>query len=125
MTNYEKYQLQWMIEHGHSLSDLISELSKIRAKNPGIKLKKTFEQWEYEVGFSGEIWACKDEWEDYESCGKNADDPYIENNNAFTAKWIDDGFAIYCSNCKEYTHEDSDWGFQKFDHCPNCGAKME
>lgn len=125
LTNYEQYKLQWLIDHGYSLNDLINELAEIRKENPGVLLQKTYEQWESDIGFGGEIWACKEEWEDYEGCGKNADDLYAENSSVPTAKWVDDGYAVHCSNCKECTHEDSDWGFQKFDHCPNCGAKME
>ena len=26
MTNYEKYQLQWLIDHNHSITELIQEL---------------------------------------------------------------------------------------------------
>ena len=30
MTDYERYQLEWMIEHGHSLGELISELTSLQ-----------------------------------------------------------------------------------------------
>ena len=30
MTDYERYQLEWMIAHGHSLGELISELTSLQ-----------------------------------------------------------------------------------------------
>lgn len=123
LTNYEYYKLQWLIDHEYSLNDLINKLSEIIQQNPSVTLQKTYKQWESEIGFNGEIWDCKEEWEDYEGCGKNADAPYKE--NEATAKWIKGDRAIYCSHCGGCAYEDSDWGFQEFDYCPNCGAKME
>lgn len=75
MTKYEKYQLQWMIDHDHSLYDMIDRLGDIAFKeminDGGISLDKVidevFEIFEWEQGFEGgEIWACKAEWEDCE-----------------------------------------------------------
>ena len=33
MSEYQKYQLQWMIDHGFSLADLIQELDKLREES--------------------------------------------------------------------------------------------
>nr|DAO66595.1 MAG TPA: hypothetical protein [Caudoviricetes sp.] len=75
LTNYERYQLEWMIEHNHSIGELLSLLLEEQQENPENTLIENFNNWEFETGFAGgEIWACKDEWEDYEGYGKNADD---------------------------------------------------
>lgn len=29
LTDYEKYQLEWMIDHGYSLNDLLNKLAEI------------------------------------------------------------------------------------------------
>lgn len=34
MTEYQKYQLQWMIDHGYSLDDLIQELTNMQYDDP-------------------------------------------------------------------------------------------
>ena len=75
MTEYEKYQLQWMIDHDHSIYDLIDRLGDIASDEIindgdtalGRYIDETFELLEWEQGFEGgEIWASKAEWEDYE-----------------------------------------------------------
>ena len=70
MTIYEQYQLQWMIEHGHSLHDLISELDKIQRDEDGniasVPVSELFKRWKADSGFGSAIWACKEEWLDSE-----------------------------------------------------------
>lgn len=67
LTNYQKYQLQWMIEHEHSLDDLISALENHQKETSGLTVSELFEEWENDIGFTGsEIWACEDEWKDNE-----------------------------------------------------------
>ena len=71
MNEYEKYRLQWMLDHDYSLPDLLERLSDIamnenldEIKNPRVMLNEAFERLEYEQGFDNEeIWLCKDEWE--------------------------------------------------------------
>ncbi len=80
MTDYEKYQLQWMIDHGHSLGDLMKELSCAQEDycnapageglNPNASVLDVFNEWEYNVGFRGEIWACENEWAETEKTSK-------------------------------------------------------
>ena len=126
MTNYEKYQLDWMIEHGFSISDLINSLSELGYDSePNVTVENLFYEWMSNTGFNGEIWACKDEWEDYEGSGKDTDAPYDP--NADIAEWIEDynHDIIYCSFCKSEPYRDEYWGYQLSDNCPNCGAKME
>lgn len=72
MTNYEKYQLQWMIDHNYSLNDLMKELNDVQYDEldddgmTSAPVTELFKNWESDVGFGSEIWACKDEWEEYE-----------------------------------------------------------
>ena len=66
LKGYERYKLQWMIEHGYSLSDLFDKMNEIvdeiyhESDRP--LPSEALEVFE-EVGFIGsEIWACEDEW---------------------------------------------------------------
>ena len=34
MTDYQKYQLRWMIDHDYSLYDLLSELTRLQYDDP-------------------------------------------------------------------------------------------
>lgn len=73
MTEYQKYQLQWMIDHGHSLDELF-QLVGITARKEltndgGYSYDKIIDEAYHiftgEIGFpDGEIWACKDEYEE-------------------------------------------------------------
>lgn len=67
MTDYERYQLEWMIDHGHSLGELMSELTNLQNDlelTPGVNLSvaDVFETWEEDRGFGGEVWACEAEY---------------------------------------------------------------
>lgn len=69
MTDYEKYQLQWMIDHNYSLNDLIQELEDyINQDSPDIKinLSKVFKEWKFNTGFNSEIYVCEEEYHDVE-----------------------------------------------------------
>ena len=59
---YAKYQLDWMIAHGHSITMLLRELELMSRKDPDCNLLTLFENWEYDNGFGGEVWACYDEF---------------------------------------------------------------
>lgn len=59
---YAKYQLDWMIAHGHSITELLRELELMRQEDPERSILAMFEDWEYGFGFSGEVWACYDEF---------------------------------------------------------------
>lgn len=70
MTNYEKYKLQWLIDHNYSLNDLIQELEDyINQESSDIKinLTKSFKEWESNIGFNSEIYACEEEFNDAEA----------------------------------------------------------
>lgn len=72
MTDYQKYQLQWMIDHGYSLQDLIHELTDCQFSDPEyndgthIPVSCLFDEWKANIGFGSEIWACEAEWENCE-----------------------------------------------------------
>ena len=65
---YEKYKLDWMTNHGCSLSDLIFELEELRLDNPNAEITELFDNFECNYGFKfgSEIWACFDEFIDNE-----------------------------------------------------------
>ena len=69
MTEYQKYQLQWMIDHDKSLDDLIGELTECEFyRNSYDTLQDLYESWEHDCGFGAEgIWASLSEWEDCEA----------------------------------------------------------
>lgn len=72
MSDYEKFQLQWMIEHGHSLRELIEELQSLQYDDPedsdriSTPITELFEEWEMDRGFDSEIWPCEAEYKDCE-----------------------------------------------------------
>lgn len=64
---YKRYKLQWMLDHGHTLEEIFRELYMIQKEYledgescPNIWM--LLAQWEKDVGFGGECWACFDEW---------------------------------------------------------------
>lgn len=67
MTNYEKFQLQWMIDHNYSLSDLIKELKNYQYDDPDDSITELFKNWEQDRGFGSEIWPCEAEYEECEA----------------------------------------------------------
>lgn len=72
MTAYQEYQLQWMIDHGYSLQDLMLHLKDLQYADPedsekiATPVSELFTEWEADYGFGSEIWACEDEWRDCE-----------------------------------------------------------
>lgn len=72
MSEYQKYQLEWMIAHGFSLQDLMMELTKLQYDDPedsdmiSTPVSELFDEWVSDIGFDSEIWACEDEWNECE-----------------------------------------------------------
>lgn len=72
MSDYEKFQLQWMIDHGHSLRELMEELQSIQYDDPedsdqiSTPITELFAEWEADRGFDSEIWPCEAEYESSE-----------------------------------------------------------
>jgi len=58
---YEKYQLDWMLRHGYTLTQLIGELS-VCMEEANDDLETVFDVWEFDYGFGSEIWVCFDEF---------------------------------------------------------------
>lgn len=58
---YEKFKLQWMIDHGYTLESLVASLAA-DLEDSGEPLWETYQTWENETGFGSEIWPCFDEW---------------------------------------------------------------
>ena len=64
---YERFKLQWMIDHGFTLSDLIACMEDIVCEDLSdskvcTSLQSLFADWEYGVGFAGgSIWPCFEE----------------------------------------------------------------
>ena len=75
LTPYEKYQLQWVQDHGHSIEELMDELTELQYSDPEDSDQITkpvfeiFKQWEQDCGFGSEIWACREEWSTTEGEG--------------------------------------------------------
>lgn len=65
LTDYERYQLEWMIEHGHSLMDFVRVLDIIDLDGMD-GLEEAYGFWERDYGFGGECFACEAEWRDAE-----------------------------------------------------------
>lgn len=64
---FERFRLQWMLDHGYTLSDLVEcmEVMIHEDEQDGLhtKFSELFERWEFGVGFvSGAIWPCYDEY---------------------------------------------------------------
>lgn len=77
MTDYEQYQLRWMLDHGHSLAKLIGELTeyqKFSVENSSASVSDIFSEWQNDWGFDSELWACEKEWQECEGKVSNIDD---------------------------------------------------
>lgn len=66
MTDYEQYCLNWLIDHNHSLPDLMNEMEEYRKNTATTNIVQLFKEWENDIGFHGEIYACEDEYYDYQ-----------------------------------------------------------
>lgn len=61
LTDYERYQLEWMIDHGHSLKEFVQGLDRVDLD--GIdSLEDAYAIWEQDYGFGGEIFSNKREF---------------------------------------------------------------
>ena len=60
---YEVFKLQWMIEHGATLSDLVQNLQlMLDGSDIPTSLQSLFSGWEFGFGFDGAIWPCYQEF---------------------------------------------------------------
>lgn len=90
MTEYEKYQLKWMIDHGYSIRDMITRIGNVAweelTNDGGLSYDKiideAFEIFEEEQVFkNGEIWDSEDKWEGRLTPRKNEKDEKILTSN--------------------------------------------
>lgn len=64
---YERFKLQWMLDHGFTLTDLM-ECMEVMLHEDALdglhtKLTRLFDRWEFGVGFvGGSVWPCYDEY---------------------------------------------------------------
>lgn len=77
---YQKYQLKWMVEHGYSIDDLLKICLEIILEGYEEYPKDFFAEFNgnadslvtatliafEQTGFQGELYACFDEWLEYE-----------------------------------------------------------
>lgn len=100
LSDYEKYQLEWMQENGHSIDELIEQMQHVfenlyeeKENNEIIDIKNTYEVWHDSFGFNDECFMPKDEYEK-------------RRNNLMTR------FKNYCRHeafeCKNYIEEYSE-----------------
>lgn len=61
-TAYEKYRLDWMLRHNHTLPELMRFLKLIQIDDPTMTVEALFVNFEADCGFSGELWANYDEF---------------------------------------------------------------
>ena len=73
MDAYERYRLRWMLDHDHSLTELVEALRDLQYGDPEdgdsavTPVDELFDQWQLDIGFAGgEIRACRAEWEENE-----------------------------------------------------------
>lgn len=86
LTDYERYQLEWMIDHGHSLGELMNSISMLQkdyevAPDYNKTVDELFDIWGRDSGFGGEIFASEAEWRDAEGKENRSDsvrDWYME-----------------------------------------------
>jgi len=60
---YERFRLQWMLDHGYTLTDLIRGLEALRAEGAGKDgIHELFSEWERSCGFGSALWPCYREY---------------------------------------------------------------
>lgn len=63
--SYENYQLQWMMDHGYSLRDLMQSMDEYYDDKyidiVGRTFDDLFTEWKNESGFNQKLWSCKEE----------------------------------------------------------------
>ena len=82
LTSYERYQYEWLMEHGYSLDDFINSLDKLQKEDPHSSIKELFKTWEFH-GFDGEIYSCGSEFHDNEALETPIEDIDIPENSKF------------------------------------------
>lgn len=73
LKKYEEFKLQWMIDHGYTLQNLIDQLACFEPLDAERPLEFIYADWEQDVGFGGAIWPCYEEWLENEGAEFNAE----------------------------------------------------
>ena len=95
MTPYQKYQLQWMIDHDKSLDDLIQELHEyIKEDNEHCDLQLMYQLWQQDTGFNGELFVSENEFNDCEGITETEDYPQ-QHNHPINYEEIQNAFKEY------------------------------
>ena len=129
MTDYQKYQLQWMIDHGYGLNDLMQELRALQYDDPedsdriSTPTTELFCEWESDRGFGSEIWACEEEWKNCEESNWQDGDIYL--NPYFGDLWVVDGASFIKINDGYEIEVDEPEGFVKVGHISGVINKKE
>lgn len=82
MNDYEKFQLKWMIDHDHSLRELMEELQSLQYEDPedsdriSTPITELFQEFEADRGFGSEIWPCEEEYEKGDKVNRYLDELY-------------------------------------------------
>lgn len=82
LTSYEKYQYEWLMEHGYSLDNFINSLDELQKEDPHLSIKELFKTWEFH-GFDGEVYSCGSEFHDNEALETPITDIDIPRNSKF------------------------------------------
>ena len=129
MTDYQKYQLQWMIDHGYGLNDLMQEFRALQYDDPedsdriSTPTTELFCEWESDRGFGSEIWACEEEWKNCEESNWQDGDIYL--NPYFGDLWVVDGASFIKINDGYEIELDEPEGFVKVGHISGVINKKE
>lgn len=82
MNDYEKFQLKWMIDHDHSLRELMEELQSLQYEDPedsdriSTPITELFQEFEADRGFGSEIWPCEEGYEKEDKVNRYLDELY-------------------------------------------------
>ena len=94
---YEKYQTEWMLEHGITMSEFVRVLDNYRTEREqdGVEFKSiedVLDNFEADSnGFDGEIWAYYDEWE----CTEFFEELCDRVNDKACVTWGKDGQIVF------------------------------
>lgn len=96
---YEKYRLDWMKRHNHTITELIRALDQMQSDLPEESVSDLFDNFDNNYGFDGELWACFDEFMETEF----RDDEYMATiltpeELSARSEWIldDNGYYVIC-----------------------------
>lgn len=98
MTNYKKYQLQWLIDHNHSLKEFIQKLEEYLNEFPDsyitsgrkVDLVIAFGDWQEDVGFGADIFACEEEYDENEGKEEMTEEKQLVKVEPFVADWYEE-----------------------------------